>query len=90
MAVTLTRKTENGPVLVPEERLTRKEALRLYTINNAYLHHEEKEKGTLEVGKLGDVIVIDRDFLTCPVADIPGTRVLYAVVGGRVVHERKE
>jgi predicted amidohydrolase YtcJ len=87
---TITRKTERGPVLVPEERLTRKEALRLYTINNAYLNHEEKEKGTLEVGKLGDVIVIDRDFLTCPVAEIPQTRVLYTVVGGRVVYERKE
>jgi predicted amidohydrolase YtcJ len=89
MAVTLTRKTEGGPVLVPEERLTRKQALRLYTVNNAYLHHEEKEKGSLGVGKLGDAIVIDRDFLTCPVADIAGTRVLYTVVGGRVVHEGK-
>ena len=77
-------------MLVPEERLTRKEALRLYTVNNAYLHHEEKEKGTLEVGKLGDVIVIDRDFLTCPVDQIPQTRVLYTVVGGRVVYEWSE
>jgi predicted amidohydrolase YtcJ len=90
MAVTLTRKTERGPVLVPGERLTRKEALRLYTVNNAYLHHEEKEKGTLEVGKLGDVIVIDRDFLTCPVEEVARTRVLYTVVGGRVVYQRKE
>jgi predicted amidohydrolase YtcJ len=86
----ITRQTERGPVLVPEERLTRKEALRLYTINNAYLHHEEKEKGTLEVGKFGDLIVIDRDFLSCPVAEIPQTRVLYTVVGGRVVYQRKE
>jgi predicted amidohydrolase YtcJ len=90
MMVTLTRRTEGGLVLVPEERLTRKQALRLYTINNAYLHHEEKEKGTLEVGKLGDVIVIDRDFLTCPVEQIAQTRVLWTVVGGRVVHQGKE
>jgi predicted amidohydrolase YtcJ len=89
MAVTLTRATEDGPVLEPGERLTRKEALRLYTVNNAYLHHEEKDKGSLQVGKLGDAIVIDRDFLTCPVGDIAGTRVLYTVVGGRVVHEPK-
>ena len=41
-------------------------ALRLYTINNAYLSEEEKEKGSLELGKLGDLIVIDRDYLTCP------------------------
>jgi predicted amidohydrolase YtcJ len=89
MWVAVTRKTAGGQVLVPEERLTRKQALRLYTVNNAYLNREEKEKGSLGLGKLGDVIVIDRDFLTCPLADIPGTRVLYTVVGGRLVHEHK-
>jgi predicted amidohydrolase YtcJ len=89
MWVALTRKTERGPVLAPEERLTRKQAIRLYTINNAYLHHEEKEKGSLEIGKLGDLIVIDRDILTCPVDDVRHTRVLYTVVGGKVVYERK-
>jgi predicted amidohydrolase YtcJ len=89
MYVAVTRATEAGKLLMPEEALTRAEALRLYTINNAYLNHEEKEKGNLEVGKLGDVIVIDRDYLTCPAADIPATRVLYTIVGGRVVYERK-
>jgi predicted amidohydrolase YtcJ len=63
--------------------------VRLYTVNNAYLHHEEKEKGSLEVGKLGDLIVIDRDVLTCPEDDIRGTKVLLTVVGGKVVYERK-
>jgi predicted amidohydrolase YtcJ len=58
-------------------------------INNAYLHHEEKEKGSLEVGKLGDVIVIDRDILTCPLGEVAGTRVLYTVVGVQVVYQRK-
>ena len=56
-------------MLEPDEALTREQALRLYTINNAYLHHEEKEKGSLEVGKLADLIVIDRD-----VPDLPGRR----------------
>src|SRR5262249_36627498 len=84
---TLTRTTERGTVLTPDERLTREQALRLYTINSAYLHHEEKQKGSLEVGKLGDLIVIDRDILTCPVDDIRQTRVLYTVVGGAVVFE---
>src|SRR5262249_40144441 len=90
MWVALTRATETGPVLRPDERLSREQALRLYTINNAYLHHEEKDKGTLEVGKLGDVILIDRDILTCPVDDVADTRVLATVVGGRVVYERKK
>ena len=81
---------EQGTVLVPEECLSREEALRLYTINNAYLGHEEKEKGTLEVGKLADFILIDRDYLTCPVDEIGSTRVLKTFVGGKMVYERKE
>lgn len=89
MAVTLTRRTDGGDVVTADEALSREQALRLYTINNAYLHHEENEKGTLEVGKLGDAIVIDRDFLTCPQEEVAGTEVLYTVVGGKVVHERK-
>jgi predicted amidohydrolase YtcJ len=90
IATAVTRKTEAGMVLHAEECLTREQALRLYTINNAYLHHEEKEKGSLEVGKLGDCIMIDRDYLTCPVERITGTRVLSTIVGGRVVFERKQ
>ncbi len=89
LQVAITRATESGQVLVPEECLTRDEALRLYTINNAYLHHEEKDKGTLEPGKLADLILIDRDYLTCPASSIADTRVLLTIVGGRVVFERK-
>jgi predicted amidohydrolase YtcJ len=85
----LSRTTERGDVLFPEERLTREQALRLYTINNAYLHHEEKTKGTLEPGKLADLIVIDRDVLACPLKDVKETKVLVTIVGGKVVYERK-
>ncbi len=85
--VAVSRKLENGKVLVPEECLTREEALRLYTINNAYLGREEKDKGTLEVGKLADLIIIDRDYMTC--TDLSETRVLTTMVGGKVVYERK-
>lgn len=90
LTVALSRITERGSIVTPEERLTREQALRLYTINNAYLHHEEKQKGSLEVGKLGDLILIDRDILTCPIHEIPRTRVLYTVVGGKVVYEREK
>ena len=89
MWTAVTRRIEGGTVLNPAEALTREQAVRLYTINNAYLHHEEKEKGSLEVGKLGDLIVIDRDVLTCPADDIRDTKVLFTVVGGKVVFERK-
>lgn len=87
--VTLTRRIEGGTVLNPDEALTREQAIRLYTINNAYLHHEEKEKGSLEAGKIGDLIVIDRDVLSCPVDEVRDTKVLYTIVGGKVVFERK-
>lgn len=90
IATAVTRKTESGQVLVPEERLSRPDALRLYTINNAYLNREEKEKGSLEQGKLADFIMIDRDYLTCADDAIADTRVLLTVVGGRVVFERKK
>ena len=52
-------------------------------------NREEKEKGSLEVGKLGDLIVIDRDVLTCPADDVKDTKVLLTVVGGKVVYEKK-
>jgi hypothetical protein len=67
--------------------LSREEALKLYTVNNAYLTHEEKIKGTLEVGKLADFIIIDRDLLTCDAQQIPTTKVLYTFVGGRMVYK---
>lgn len=89
MWVAFTRKLERGGVLEPSEALTREQALRLYTINNAYLNMEEKEKGSLEPGKLADLILIDRDYLTCPVDDVRDTKVLLTVLGGKVVYEKK-
>ena len=89
MWVALTRKLERGGVHQPNEALTREQSIRLYTINNAFLHHEEKEKGSLESGKLGDLIVLDRDIITCPVDEIKGVKVRATVVGGKVVYEGK-
>jgi predicted amidohydrolase YtcJ len=51
-------RSERGLVLTPDERLTREQAVRLYTINNAYLNSEEKTQGSLEVGKAGDLISV--------------------------------
>ncbi|HZE99842.1 MAG TPA: amidohydrolase [Planctomycetota bacterium] len=86
--ITLTRETEGGAVPNPEEALTREQAIRLYTINNAYLHHEEKDKGSLEVGKLADFIIVDRDILRCPVDEILRVKVLGTFLGGKVVYSR--
>ncbi len=88
MWVAVARKTERGDIHEAGEALTREQAIRLYTSNNAYLHREEAEKGSLEVGKLADVIVIDRDILKCPEAEIRETKVDVTIVGGKVVYER--
>src|SRR5207245_1820389 len=89
MWVTLARITERGTILTPEERLTREQAIRLYTINNAYLHHQENEKGSLEVGKLADLIVLDRDFLTCHPSLIPQIQAIYTIMAGKEVISRQ-
>lgn len=86
--VAVSRTTERKDTHEPDEALTREQAIRLYTINNAYLHHEEKEKGSLEAGKLADLIVIDRDVMTCPVAELRDVKVEYTVLGGKVVYQR--
>jgi predicted amidohydrolase YtcJ len=65
--------------------LTREEAIRLYTINNARVLFMEKDTGSLERGKLADMILIDRDILTCPLDDMQHTQVLKTWLGGKVV-----
>lgn len=72
----------------PEQIITRQEAIRLYTINNAFLSFEEDRKGSLEPGKLADMIVVDRDLLECPLEDIPQTQVEKTYLGGRLVYQR--
>lgn len=67
----------------PQERLTREETLRAFTIDAAYAAFQEHALGSLAPGKQADLIVIDRDVMTCPEPDIPATRVLRAVIAGR-------
>lgn len=72
----------------PEEALTREQAIRFYTANNAWLLFLEKETGSLEKGKRGDFILLDRDILTCPEADIKDTQVLKTWLDGKLVFEK--
>lgn len=74
--------------LHPEQSLTREQAIRFYTINNAFLTFEEAHKGSLESGKLADFAVLDRDILTCPVDDIKDIKVEATYLGGSKVHPR--
>lgn len=90
MWVTLRRQSRRMEVpLHPEQSITREQALQLYTINNAFLTFSEKEKGSLEVGKLADFVVLDRDFLTCPVDDIKATQVEATYLGGKLIYAAK-
>lgn len=75
--------------LHPEQRLTREQALQLYTINNAFLMFAEKDKGSLEARKLADFIVLDRDYLTCPLAEVADIEVRQTFVGGKQVYASK-
>jgi predicted amidohydrolase YtcJ len=75
--------------LHPEEALSREQALRFYTANNAHLLFWEDRIGSLEEGKLADLIVVDTDLLTCPVDRIKDTQCLRTYVNGKLVYERK-
>jgi predicted amidohydrolase YtcJ len=82
----VSRMMANGERLYPEQRMSREEALRSYTIQAAYGAFEEDIKGSLEVGKLADITVLSQDIMTIDEASIPGTTVAYTIVGGEVVY----
>jgi hypothetical protein len=84
----VTRKLKDGTTFFPDQRMTREEALRSYTLNGAYAGFEEGLKGSLTPGKLADITVLSRDILTCPEDDIPGTDVLYTIVGGKILYQK--
>jgi len=74
----------------PEECMTREEALKSYTIWGAYAAFEEKLKGSIQSGKLGDFVVIDKDYFTCTESEIKDIRVLQTVLGGKVVYPGRQ
>ncbi len=85
----VTRMTSRGNVIHPEQKITRAEALKTHTIWAAYLQFAEQERGSLENGKLADLVVIDRDYLTCPEAQIREIRPVMTILNGRIVYEAK-
>jgi predicted amidohydrolase YtcJ len=84
----VTRDTISGGVLGADQKITRKEALQVETINNAYLTFEERLKGSIEPGKLADLVVLPDDILTCPEKQIERMAVTMTMVGGTVVYRR--
>jgi predicted amidohydrolase YtcJ len=79
---------QGGSVLNPDERLSVSQALRVYTANGAYTAFEESAYGSLEAGKLADLVVLSEDILSIPPTRIRELQVDQTYVGGRLVHER--
>ena len=88
MWAAVTRRAADGAVYNPEQKITRGQALLMWTLNGAYLSFDEDVKGSLEPGKYADFVVIDRDILTCPEDDIRRIEALETVLGGETVYRR--
>jgi predicted amidohydrolase YtcJ len=84
----VTRKTRTGAEVAPQEALSRAEALRAYTVAGTWLTREEDLKGSLEVGKVADLAVLDRDYFSVPEAEIMDIQVDMTVLNGDIVYER--
>jgi predicted amidohydrolase YtcJ len=90
MWIAVTRKAKHlDAPMHPEEALTREQAIRMYTVNNARILFLEHATGTLEKGKAADLILVDRDPLTCPIDDLSQTAVLKTWLAGKLVYEKR-
>ncbi len=84
----VTREIRDGSAFFPANAMTREQALRSYTLSNAYAAFEEDLKGSLTPGKLADIVVMSTDIMTAPMDEVARARVLYTIVGGEVLFER--
>ena len=80
------RNAAGSPLRGPAETPTRADALRFYTAGSAWVSHDERQRGTLEVGKMADLAVLSRDYMTVPVAEIGRIESVLTMVGGAVVY----
>ncbi len=71
------------------QAITREEALRLYTMGNAYTRFPEEDQGSIEAGKLAGLVVLSDDIMTAPDDEIPDIEALTIILGGEVVYERE-
>jgi len=84
----VTRRMANGEQFHPEQSMTREEALRSYTLDNAYASFDEDRLGSLTPGKIADLVVLSQDIMTVPEEEITSARVDFTVIGGEVVYRR--
>jgi len=86
----IARQLSDGSIFQPEQRMTREQTLRSYTINNAYAAFEENFKGSLELGKLADVTVLSKDIMTVPEDEILETEIVYTIIGGKIKFKKSD
>ena len=86
----IARQLPDGSIFQPEQRMTREQTLRSYTINNAYASFEETFKGSLELGKLADVTVLSKDIMTVPEDEILETEIVYTIIGGKIKYKKSD
>lgn len=87
MQTAITRRTEGGQVIGAHQRISREEALRMFTIDAAWMSFDEMRRGSIEIGKLGDLAILTGDFLNQPEARLRELRAAVTIVGGKIVHE---
>ena len=85
---TVTRKANDGKVFYGAEKMSRIEALKSYTVANAFAAFEEDIKGSLTPGKLADITVLTKDITTVPDDEIRSAKVAYTIIGGKVVYRQ--
>jgi predicted amidohydrolase YtcJ len=81
------KRIDNGFEFFPEQRMSREEAIYSYTLWNAFAAFEEDIKGSIEKGKLADLVILSRNLIECEDDEIPDTKVLYTILNGKVVHK---
>ena len=71
---------------VPEQKLTLDEAIEAYTLGSAYAEFQEQDKGSIERGKLADLVILSDDIFSMPLEDLPTVSVVTTIVGGQIVY----
>jgi predicted amidohydrolase YtcJ len=84
---TVTRKANDGKVFYADQKMSRMEALKSYTLSNAFAAFEEDIKGSLSPGKLADITVLSKDITTVPEEEIKTARVTHTIIGGKVAYK---
>ncbi|HMK20202.1 MAG TPA: amidohydrolase [Chitinophagaceae bacterium] len=83
----VTRKLKDGTEFYPAQKMTREQALYSYTMANAIAAFQEKDKGSLEVGKYADIVILSNDLMNCKDEEIKNTKVVTTIVGGKVKYK---